>query len=196
MFHILYKTTNLINGKIYIGVHSTEILDDGYLGSGTTLRLATKKYGKKNFIRETLQSFDCSKDAFDAESILVDAEFIKSPATYNRAVGGRGGVISAPSRLHGRTYDEIHGKEKSAELKQHRRATSAWVNADHSGVNNGNFGKQWTPEMKAAASQRQKKSGHVKGSFWVTDGTTNQKISAGGSIPAGFKRGRYAPWAS
>ena len=53
-YHIIYKTTNLINGKIYVGMHSTDNLNDGYLGSGWILKQAIKKYGKENFKREVL----------------------------------------------------------------------------------------------------------------------------------------------
>lgn len=39
MIHFMvYKTTNLINKKIYIGVHSTRDINDSYLGSGKLLR--------------------------------------------------------------------------------------------------------------------------------------------------------------
>lgn len=54
MFHIIYKTTNLLDGKFYIGAHSTEILEDGYLGSGKYLKRAVLKYGRENFAREIL----------------------------------------------------------------------------------------------------------------------------------------------
>jgi hypothetical protein len=61
MIYLLYKTTNLINGKTYIGIHQTKNINDGYLGSGLYFLRAVKKYGKENFKREILEfcsSFD------------------------------------------------------------------------------------------------------------------------------------------
>ena len=53
MYGFIYITTNLINGKQYIGQHKGDG-NDNYLGSGDEIKLAIKKYGKKNFKRETI----------------------------------------------------------------------------------------------------------------------------------------------
>ena len=87
---ILYKTTNMVNGKIYIGVHATEDINDEYLGSGYALKSAVKKYGKHNFKREILQEFDTKEDMYNAESIEVDDDFVKRKDTYNITNGGKG----------------------------------------------------------------------------------------------------------
>ena len=50
----IYKTTNIITHKFYIGMHRTDNMNDGYLGSGVILKRSLKKYGKENHIKEIL----------------------------------------------------------------------------------------------------------------------------------------------
>ena len=64
MFYTIYKTTNNINGKWYIGYHSTKDVNDDYLGSGRDLKKAIKKYGIKNFSKEILFVFNSAEEAF------------------------------------------------------------------------------------------------------------------------------------
>ena len=90
-FYILYKTTNLINGNIYIGIHQTNNLNDGYLGSGKNLLNAIKKYGKPNFYREILEFFIDEKSMVDREIEIVTEDFCKRKDTYNIMPGGKWG---------------------------------------------------------------------------------------------------------
>jgi len=96
---ILYLTRNNVNNKIYIGVHSQSIFGfDGYLGSGSILHHAIKKYGRHNFIRETLRICDSYWEAFRLESLAVDEKFISRSDTYNRKLGGFGGWTNKNKR--------------------------------------------------------------------------------------------------
>lgn len=61
-YFTIYKTTNLCNGKYYIGQHRTNNVNDDYLGSGIILKDAIKKYGKNNFKKEILFIFDNEYD--------------------------------------------------------------------------------------------------------------------------------------
>lgn len=89
--YLVYKTTNLVNGKIYIGKHETDDIDDGYLGSGILIQRAIEKYGEENFKREIL--FECStREEMNAkEAELVNEEFLKRDDVYNIKLGGEGG---------------------------------------------------------------------------------------------------------
>ena len=63
--YLVYQTTNLLNGKIYIGQHQTDNLNDGYIGSGIELNQDIKKFGKDNFKREILFDFDSFEEMFE-----------------------------------------------------------------------------------------------------------------------------------
>jgi hypothetical protein len=88
MYYTIYKTTNLITNKIYIGQHITNNFDDGYLGSGKNLKHDIKKYGKENFTKEILFIFDNFDDMDNKEKELVTKEFVLREDTYNLIQGG------------------------------------------------------------------------------------------------------------
>lgn len=93
MYYIVYKTINLVNDKFYIGKHkqNTDPYQfDGYYGSGSQILNAIKKYGKENFIRETLFVFDNEHDCLAKEEEIVAPHFGK-PHCYNMRSGGIGG---------------------------------------------------------------------------------------------------------
>ena len=106
MKYIVYQTTNLVNNKIYIGVHKTENPEvfDGYIGNGviisspssymkptTPFQYAVKKYGTSNFKRTIIKIYDTITEAFSLEASIVDYDFIRRKDTYNVALGGGGG---------------------------------------------------------------------------------------------------------
>lgn len=86
--YIIYKITNKINNKIYVGCHITENINDNYFGSGTRIKRAIKKYGKENFQKEILFVYNNKEDMLNKEAEIVNNIFIKQPNTYNIIVGG------------------------------------------------------------------------------------------------------------
>ena len=74
MYYIVYETTNNINGHIYIGVHITSVIDDGYVGSGKVLQRAIKKYGLEYFTRKILFIYDNPEEMFKKEKEIVNQE--------------------------------------------------------------------------------------------------------------------------
>lgn len=90
MYFTVYKTTNLINGKYYIGAHKTEDINDFYLGSGVALRKAIQKYGRENFQKEILSITDTPEKMFLEEQKLTVYGLGKEDC-YNMMPGGSGG---------------------------------------------------------------------------------------------------------
>jgi group I intron endonuclease len=85
---LIYQTTNLINGKIYIGKQSG--INDDYVGSGKLLKRAITKYGISNFKKVILHTFETEQDALIKEKEIVNEEFVARKDTYNLTVGGHG----------------------------------------------------------------------------------------------------------
>ena len=127
MKHIVYQTINLINNKIYIGVHKIKNKeDDGYVGCGvyktqersymvkqTAFHKAVAKHGPDNFVRTTLKEFSTKRKAYEYEAELVTLEFCKLSTNYNMKPGGGGGF-------------NFVGKHHTEESKQKIKDNSAF----------------------------------------------------------------------
>lgn len=87
-YYTIYKTTNLINKREYIGQHVAYNLNDNYIGSGSLLSNAIKKYGKHNFKKEILHIFDTFDEMNQKEIELVNHDYVLRDDTYNVTLGG------------------------------------------------------------------------------------------------------------
>ncbi len=101
--YIVYQTINIVNNKIYVGIHKTKDPSkfDGYIGNGVNINYpstymnpkypfqkAVKKYGTSNFKRSILFIFDNELEASNKEKEIVNKQFIQRSDTYNIALGG------------------------------------------------------------------------------------------------------------
>lgn len=115
MYGYVYKTTNLINSKIYIGQHISTCWDERYLGSGVMLRRAFKKYGKHNFKCELLSWYDNQQTLDEGEIYYINLFNARDTSVgYNIAEGGIGG--SHPAWNKGLTVSD--GRVKAYTLKR------------------------------------------------------------------------------
>lgn len=143
-YYTIYKVTNTVNNKVYIGAHSTYNLDDGYVGSGKLLKKAVKKYGEGSFKREILFFCNSEEEMYVAERKLVDKQFVESKRTYNLKMGGEGGcglgethpnyhrVVSRSTRNKMRI--KAIGRHHSEETKQMLREMNTGENNPRYGV--------------------------------------------------------------
>lgn len=87
-YNYFYKITNNLNGKYYYGIHSTDNLEDGYMGSGILLKKAIKKYGTDFFSKEILKFFNTRKEAAAYEEENVTMTLVENEECYNIIPGG------------------------------------------------------------------------------------------------------------
>lgn len=91
-YHYIYKTTCLITNKYYIGMHSTDNLDDGYKGSGKRLWHSINKHGLENHQTEILEFLPSREELKAREIKLVNQELLEDKMCMNLALGGEGGA--------------------------------------------------------------------------------------------------------
>ena len=111
-YYYFYKITNLKNGNFYYGVHSTNNLDDGYMGSGAIIKSIIKKYGVEFLQKDIIKFFDSSEAMYAYEKMVVTNEMIQNPKCYNLTEGGIGYDINhfVPEYVKRKISSSIKGK--------------------------------------------------------------------------------------
>lgn len=215
MKYTIYKITNNLNGKTYIGKHQTKNINDGYMGSGKLLRRAQSKYGIENFTKEILHVFDTEEEMNAKEAELVTKEFCLLESTYNICAGGQGGFgyINSITRTNSQSEMEIKRVSKMRQtLKDRGIRPPEYIWTEERRKRNGetqrrmiaegtkkNYFKESNPMSDPAL--RAKHQLAVKnnskgdrnsqyGTMWVTDGSINKKIKRVDLIPEGWYKGR------
>jgi len=187
-YHFIYKTTNLLSGKYYIGMHSTDDLDDGYLGSGRRLRYSVNKHGAENHEREILEFVNSRKELKKREEEIVNLNEIAKEDCMNLIVGGEGGFISPEQQRRrsvagGRASLESR-RNDSKLMKAHKERASKVMKKNHEEgkIKYDTFtGKKHTEETKKLMSEAKKgkvsgKKNSQYGTCWITRDGENKKI--------------------
>lgn len=90
-YHYIYKITRTFDDKFYIGMHSTENLEDGYFGSGKLITRSIKKHGIDKHVKEILEYLPCRDTLKLKEKELVNKELLEDKNCMNLKIGGEGG---------------------------------------------------------------------------------------------------------
>ena len=211
MYGYIYKITNKLNGKIYIGKREKSVFDESYWGSGKYITNAINKYGKENFSREIITWEDSKAKLCEKETFYI----AKYNATdlrigYNIAKNGFGGGFphteewkkahSGPG--NGRYHKEVSqetrdkiskankGKKRSEEFKkrvsetQKGRAKPEGFGDKVSRVHKGKQVSEVTRE-KLRIARTGKKCGRI-----YNNGVNERHIKDGDVVPDGFVLGR------
>jgi hypothetical protein len=217
MFYYLYETKNLINNKIYVGVHKTNNLNDGYMGSGKVLRYAMEKHGIENFTKVILEQFDDSAAMYAREKEVVTDEFLLREDIYNLRRGGSGGFdyinkneslrISKNKKArhstnnvllakYGDNYLSIIGKRGLAKCKELKVGifSESFVHkgftddARENARSKESILKRKVTFARIGHQQGEKNSNF--GTMWITNGVENKKIKKDEPIPKFWEKGR------
>lgn len=182
-YHYIYKTTNNITGKYYYGMHSTNNLDDGYVGSGTKLWKSIDKYGRDNHSVEILEYLDNRKLLKAREKELITIEMLNDPMCMNLAFGGQGGYVSERQARLG-AYAMHKVVENDPEYRKRRSIRSSelmkrlnkegkvkapdWTGKKHSA--------ETKKRMSESAKKRTREQNSQYGTCWVTKLGESKKI--------------------
>ena len=201
VLHYVYITTNMITGQKYIGKHSTANKSSKYLGSGTRLLLAIKKYGKENFSKEVISSHETEAEAYLAEDAMIDTlNAVDSDDFYNIVKGGRGGG-----------YERKIGPRPESKIRRgwnHTDEAKQKISEAHKGKESWHKGRQKSDETKAKMARSQKgrvvsEAAREKlsaantgannpnfGYIWINNSIDVIRIKKTDVIPEGWVRGR------
>ena len=210
MHYLVYKITNKLNGKIYVGKHKTKDESDDYFGSGLLLERAVNKYGKENFVKEIIHRAASEKEMNEMEAKIVDEDFVARSDTYNLKLGGQGGfdyILENKLFVTDKFYEACHqnwkiGRDKLAELMtdedfktQFSKKVSDGLKLFYSINQNPFKGKKHSDSAREKMRQAKKGKCNGKdnpsfGTIWITNGVESIKIKKSNPIPDGYKKGR------
>ena len=126
----IYKTTNLLNGKYYIGQHKTNNIEDNYLGSGYALKRAIKKYGKDNFKREILAYAYSQEELNELENKILSNHY-QDDNCYNLIAGGNCSGCSEETRQKMSILAKSRVVSEKTKKIHSEQSKKMWENPEH-----------------------------------------------------------------
>lgn len=190
-YYTIYKITNSINGKYYIGKHITENLNDGYMGSGKYIKSAVAKHGKDNFVKEILILCENEEDMNNKERELIDHT---DSLSYNLTVGGIGGwdyvnsngLSNTPENKKRKSdtmkiyWDEEKRKSHSDKMKKYNveNGTSRYTEELNRRYADTEYKQKFIDKMKIvnADTEKRKKAGQKIKELWESDEDFKNKM--------------------
>ena len=209
MYHYVYRITNLLNDKIYVGKHKStkHPLENGYYGSGKQISAAIKKYGIENFKKEVIYYCSSMEEMSNKEAEIVTEDFVKRTDTYNMHKGGPGGWDHYNGTDKHRENSRLGGKKSSSSPNNlfkdpEFQKTVEWTRAPDRMRMLGQ--KANTPEANAKRKATFLETGHSQGEknsqfgrIWISNVLTKEvkRITSNDNIPEGWVKGKkgYVP---
>lgn len=203
-YHYIYKTTCKVTNKFYVGMHSTDNLEDGYIGSGKRLWHSIRKHGLDNHVKEILEFLPNRSSLKSREKEIVNERFLQDTNCLNIQIGGGGGfssdehlekfqsagVLAAVEKLKDlrkcnnwvSKYSETMSIALRKSYMEGKKSANTFTDKKHS--------EKTKQKMREKASQRNKEKNSQYGTCWITNGTINKKIKKTDELPSGWTYGR------
>ena len=147
-YHFIYKTTNLLNNKFYVGMHSTDDLGDGYVGSGKRLWYSINKYGLENHKCEILEFLDSRETLKKREAEVINEELLSDPLCMNLKFGGEGGWDHQNSNSDVQRSKGLSGNEA---MTNRHKANDEWSKEFRDKISAANK-EQWASGIRVPSS--------------------------------------------
>ena len=204
MFYYLYQIINKVNNKIYVGVHKTKDMNDGYMGSGKVIKRAIEKHGTDNFQKDILEFFDNQESMYVREKEIVTEEFLSRDDVYNLRRGGTGGwdyINKYKLNYEFSITDQRQGGSAGGTtLKKLKKGIFApgvvWHKLTHTDSLRGSAIAQLPcniEKRKEVYNSIKHQQGNLNsqfGTMWITNGIENKKIKRMNTISEGWRKGR------
>lgn len=189
IYNYIYKTTCNVNGKYYIGMHSTDDIDDGYLGSGKRLWNSINCYGKETHTKEIIEFVENREELIKREIEIVNEKLLSDELCMNLQLGGGGGFSSEEHRrkfIENNNWLPSHKKIKwlsendNKWLEEKRKKiimSLKEINFDHNTFG----GRTHTEETKRKISEKNSfnqmgSKNSQYGTCWINNGKETKKI--------------------
>jgi len=190
-YHYIYKTTNILTERYYYGMHSTNNLDDDYVGSGKRLKYSINKYGKENHQVEILEFCPDRSSLIEKEKNLITMNEIAKVDCMNLKVGGEGGFFSEEQQKNrsscaGKAYaNKLKNNPEFRKILSKKRSKTQkenWKNGVYKNRKNVGFiNKKHTEETKKMMGEIKRGNGVGENNSqyntcWITNNVENKKI--------------------
>ena len=194
-YHYIYKIVRN-DGYYYIGMHSTDDLDDGYFGSGQRLWFSIKRHGIENHSKHIIEFCNDRSSLRIREKELVNIDLLKDHYCMNLCEGGQGWNSESVSKAAKNSNispnrNRYLTASKAGKTIRERNLLGMYPPGTFSGYS----GKKHTKETKEkmSLSQQGKHAGEKNsqfGSIWINNGLECRKIKKDDIIPDGWYKGR------